>query len=589
LFSGSIELGCLPLRGAEPGKNNFSAAEETMKKLLIVGLLTLLTLPIGFAASAGTISGNIKGPDGAPFRAAFVRVQNAKTKMTMMVLSDAQGKYWTDKLDAGTYDVWATSVGYKGDPVRRSNVALEDGKGLTIDFTMQKSMVEWSDLTKYQAGTLLPEATGKGVLIQQCFNCHAFGKIGAVGRHDQAGWKGAIEVMRQLGVARIKPEVEDQVSQYLAVAFGSDSATPSSPTQLPDYQKVKQERDYFSDAALNIVYVDYELTGDPKDRPGTAKQDKDGNLWMEMSGGLSRLNSATGEVKTWRLFNLTSNFIHEILPTPDGSVWLTLEAQGGLARFDTKTEKFEVFIDQQANDKFNLTKPLQKDPNDPFPNLPNPAGPQGGDARSHTAAMDLEGNIWVSGRPLKKLDPRTGKYTYFSAEAPDTYGIAVDHAGNVWFAQFNARDHQDIGVVDVKTNKVTKFQPPSGVTPRRLKIDSQGMIWIGDYFGGSLTRFDPKTQEFKIFKLPGPMPTPYGVAIDHADNVWYASMYTDVMGRLDPRTGKVTEYPSPYGERGTRDMFEDAQGRIWYGAQPYYKAGYFRVRTESERAAALGR
>jgi hypothetical protein len=50
----------------------------------------------------------------------------------------------------------------------------------------------------------------------------------------------------------------------------------------------------------------------------------------------------------------------------------------------------------------------------------------------------------------------------------------------------------------------------------------------------------------------------------------------------------VTEYPSPYGERGTRDMFEDAQGRIWFGAQPYFKAGYFRVRSDAERAAALG-
>lgn len=559
-----------------------------MRKSVAFGSLSLLAALLSSTAFASTISGTVKGADGTPFRAAFVRVQNTKTKTTMMVLSDSHGRYWTDKLEAGTYDVWATSVGYKGDPARRSAVTLDDGKDLSLDFTMQKGTIEWSDLTKYQAGTLLPEAPGKGVLIQQCFNCHAFGKIGAVGRYDQEGWKAAIDVMRQLGVARIKPEVADQVSKYLAVAFGPDSATPASPAQLPAYQKVKEERDYFSDEALNIVYVDYELTGDPKDRPGTAKQDKDGNLWMEMSGGLSRLNPATGEIKTWRMFNLTSNFIHEILPTQDGSVWLTLEAQGGLARFDTKYEKFEEFIDSQDNDKFNVVKPVQKDPNDPFPNLPIPEGPQGGAARSHTAAMDFDGNIWVSGRPLKKLDPRSGKYTYFTAEVPDTYGIAVDKSGNVWFAEFNARDHQSIGVVDVKTNKVTKFQPPEGVTPRRLKIDSKGMVWIGDYFGGSLTRFDPDTMEFKVFKLPGAMPTPYGVAIDHEDNIWYASMYTDVIGRLDPKTGKVVEYPSPYGERGTRDMFEDAQGRIWFGAQPYFKAGYVRVRSEAEHPPAVG-
>jgi virginiamycin B lyase len=559
-----------------------------MKKQFTISLALLLA-SVGHGALAATITGTVKNPDGTPFRAAFVRVQNTKTKMTMMVLSDRQGKYWTDKLDAGTYEVSATWVGYKSDPVRRRNVTLENDSRLTLDFTMQNAPVEWSELTKYQAGTLLPQANGNGkdVLIQQCFNCHAFGKIGAVGRHDLNGWKDEIDVMRLTGVARIRPEVSNEVSRYLAAAFGPDSTTPESPAALPGYKDVKVDRDHFSDEALNIVYVDYPLTGDPKDRPGSARPDKDGKLWLEMSAGLSRLDPDTGELKTWRLTNLSSNFIHEVLPMPDGSVWLTLEAQGGLARFDTKTEKFEVYIDQDANNKYDLARPVQKDPNDPFPNLPLPQGTQGGGARSHTAAADHEGNIWVSGRPLKKLDVRTGKYTYFPVEVPDSYGIAFDRAGNIWFAQFNSRDHQDIGMVDVKTNQITKFKPPAGVTPRRLKIDSKGMVWIGDYFGGSLTRFNPTNGEFKVFKLPGPMPTPYGLEVDNDDNVWYASMYTDVMGKLDPKTGKVTEYPSPYGERGTRDMVVDTKNRIWYGAQPYFKAGYIRVRTEAEKAAAL--
>jgi len=556
-----------------------------------VGLAAILLASTASTAWAATITGTVTGPDGTPFRAAFVRIQNTKTNMTTMVLSDNQGRYWADKLDPGVYEVSATWVGYQSDPARRRDVILEDGGRIPLDFTMQIGTVEWGQLTKYQAGTLIPQALGNGkdVLIQQCFNCHAFGKIGAVGRHDVNGWKEEIDVMRLTGVARIRPDVTEQVSKYLAATFGPDSATPESPAQLPGYQAVKQDRDYFNDESLNIMYVDYALTGDPRDRPGSARPDQNGKLWLEMSAGLSRLDPDTGELKTWRLTDLSSNFIHEVLPTTDGSVWLTLEAQGGLARFDTGTEKFEVFIDQAANDKYNLTKPVQKDPNDPFPSLPNPTGTQGGGARSHTAAADHEGNIWVSGRPLKKFDPRTGKYTYFPVEVPDSYGIAFDRAGNIWFAQFNSRDHQDIGMVDVKTDKITKVKPPEGVTPRRLKIDSNGMVWIGDYFGGSLTRFNPQIGEFTVFKLPGPMPTPYGLEIDHDDNVWYASMYTDVMGKLDPKTGKVTEYPSPYGERGTRDMVVDPKGRIWYGAQPYFKAGYFRVRTEAEKAAALAR
>jgi virginiamycin B lyase len=478
------------------------------------------------------------------------------------------------------YEVWATSTGFRSDPSRLTEIAVQDGKTTSASFTMKKGVVQWSQLTKYQAGILLPDGKGKDVVLQECFNCHAMSRIGTMGR-DREGWLESIEHMRQVGVAEISPSIADQVSEYLGSVFGPDAATPPSPAQLPQYQNVKQEHDYFSDDALNIVYVDYQLTGEPKDRPGSSKQDKDGNMWMEMGGGLSKLNPETGELHTWRLPDATRPFIHEILPTSDGYVWLTIEKQNALARFDTRTEKFEVF-----RQPYDGPPPAEMEPNAPWPNLRYTQGDQTSDPRRHTAVADLQGNIWSSGRPLSKFDVETKKYTFFT-EVPDTYGIAVDKEGNVWFAEFNSRDHRSIGKVDVKTNKVTKWTPPNSDTrPRRLKIDSQGMIWFGDYFGGNLTRFDPKTQQFKEFKLPGPMPTPYGIGFDRNDQLWYASMYTDVIGKLDPETGKVIEYPTPYGERGTRDMFEDAQGRIWYGAQPYGKVGYVRLRKEMEKAVA---
>ena len=552
---------------------------KTIVRSAFLGLLFTLSI-CGYAAPGGDISGTVKAEDGSPFRAAFVRAQNAKTKMIMMVLTNDQGQFRTDNLPAGMYDVWATSPGFRSNPSRFTEIAVQDGKTTSASFTMKKGAVQWSHLTKYQAGILLPDGKGKDVVLQECFNCHAMSRIGMMGR-DREGWLEAIEHMRQVGVAEISANIADQVSEYLGSVFGPDAETPPSPAQLPQYQKVKQEHDYFSDDALNIVYVDYQLTGEPKDRPGSSKQDKDGNMWMEMGGGLSKLNPETGELHTWRLPDTTRPFIHEILPTSDGYVWLTIEKQNALARFDTRTEKFEVF-----RQPYDGPPPAEMEPNAPWPNLRYTQGDQTSDPRRHTAVADLQGNIWSSGRPLSKFDVETKKYTFFP-DVPDTYGIAVDKEGNVWFAEFNSRDHHSIGKVDVKTNKVTKWTPPNSDTrPRRLKIDSQGMIWFGDYFGGNLTRFDPKTQQFTEFKLPGPMPTPYGIGVDHNDQLWYASMYTDVIGKLDPKTGKVIEYPTPYGERGTRDMFEDAQGRIWYGAQPYGKVGYVRLRKDMEKSVA---
>ena len=125
----------------------------------------------------------------------------------------------------------------------------------------------------------------------------------------------AIDFMRQVGVANIKPEVADHAATYLASALGPDSTTPASPAQLPTSQEVKQDGPYFSDDALGIEYVDYELTGDPSRRPGTAKMDANGMMWVEDKGGTSRINPNTGEVKTWRLpAPYDKSGIHEILP-----------------------------------------------------------------------------------------------------------------------------------------------------------------------------------------------------------------------------------------------------------------------------------
>jgi virginiamycin B lyase len=553
-----------------------------MKKAF--GIALLLIASRGYTATGGTVAGTVKGPDGAPFKAAFVRVQDVNTKMTTMVLTNPQGKYFADNLTPGGYLVWATSTGFKSDPARVSDVKVEDGQTVTLNFTMQKSLVQWNQLTKYQAGMLLPDAKGKDEFLMQCMNCHGFAKIGGM-RHDHEGWIDAIDIMRRTGVASIQPDVADRVAGYLAAVFGPDSDTPLSPAQLPGYAKVQREHDSFSDDSLNIVYVDYQLTGDPKDRPGTSKPDHNGNMWMEMRGGLSRLNPETGELKTWRLSPPYSrSAIHEILPTPDGSVWLTLEAENGLARFDTRTEKFDTW-----NDVYDGAVPPQKEPNVPWPRLRDLPGMQDGKPRSHTSVIDHQGNIWVSGRPLKKFDVKTQKFTNFS-DVPDCYGIVVDQQGIVWTTEINSMEHHSLVKVDPKTNKVAKYLPPDPLTrPRRVKIDPQGNVWFADYQQGKAIRFDPKTETFKEYQMPGPMPTPYGFEVDHNGNVWYSSMYTEVIGRLDPKTGKFTEYPSPYEEKGTRDMFEDSKGRIWYGAQPYFKAGYIRLRTGDGKSVAQAR
>src|SRR5215218_5746895 len=140
-----------------------------MKSLVQLGLIGSVILAAS-AADAATITGTVKGPDGAPFRAAFVQARNAKMKMTVSVLSDNQGRYRADNLPAGDYRLQIVAPGFRADS--KSGVTLTADQSLTQDFALAKSSVRWSDISLYQGQKLLPEGEGKDLLFRHCFACH---------------------------------------------------------------------------------------------------------------------------------------------------------------------------------------------------------------------------------------------------------------------------------------------------------------------------------------------------------------------------------------------------------------------------------
>jgi hypothetical protein len=52
-----------------------------------ISALIVLIISVASAAHGATIAGTVTGVDGAPFQGAFVEAQNAKTKITTIVLS----------------------------------------------------------------------------------------------------------------------------------------------------------------------------------------------------------------------------------------------------------------------------------------------------------------------------------------------------------------------------------------------------------------------------------------------------------------------------------------------------------------------
>src|ERR1700731_3838891 len=115
-----------------------------MRSISKVAAFLSLLIMFSSSAFAATVTGTVKGPDGAPFEGAFVQAVNAKTKISVSVLSDKLGRYRVENLAAGEYQVRVRAVGFTTDP--HSAVNLSADQNISFEFTMQKGTVRWSDI-----------------------------------------------------------------------------------------------------------------------------------------------------------------------------------------------------------------------------------------------------------------------------------------------------------------------------------------------------------------------------------------------------------------------------------------------------------
>ncbi len=500
-------------------------------------------------ADAATITGTVTGPDGNPFRAAFVQARNLATKITISVLSDNAGRYRIEDLPAGDYRLQMRAIGFKAEP--KTGIKLAADQRLTQDLALQQSMVRWSDISMHQGKKLLPEARGKEELFTHCMACHGFESRMAAVVRDEDGWRDRVNYMKDaMGYFIMRPafgfseQKAENIVSYISQMFGEDSKLPKSPADLPQY---KSEVRPVSDEGLKIVYVEYDTPG-PNRMPWSAHPDKDGMLWVPYYGRankIANLNPVTGEMKEYPVPNMGTAAVHSAVPHPDGSVWLTEQGSDKLGRLDPQTKQIAEYQDTVGK---------------------------------HTVRIDPKtGMVWSTGA-LTVFDPKTEKFNHIP-EVPTCYGIALDQAGNAWFTELTPNGK--VGMVDAKTLKVTKYTlPTQNGRPRRIQVDDKGIVWFAEFDAGKIGRLDPKTGAITEFQLPGPQATPYALGIDRDGMVWYSSEYMDVIGRLDPETGKVVEYPYPRAENSMRDFFMDAQGRMWFGSPVNDKVGYFYVARE---------
>src|SRR5260370_17496462 len=132
-------------------------------------MMVLFLIPLAYGA---TVTGTVKGHDGASFRGAFVQAQNSNTKIMVSVLTDKDGRYRIENLPAGQYQLQVKAVGYRTDP--RPGVSLAADQNASYEFALQKGPLRSTDLSQHQRAKLSPATKPTDLLVGRCLPCHEF-------------------------------------------------------------------------------------------------------------------------------------------------------------------------------------------------------------------------------------------------------------------------------------------------------------------------------------------------------------------------------------------------------------------------------
>jgi virginiamycin B lyase len=273
----------------------------------------------------------------------------------------------------------------------------------------------------------------------------------------------------------------------------------------------------------------------PGKRPHDVAPAPDGTVWYtaQGSGELGILDPVTEE--TTHVALGAGSAPHGVIAGPDGAAWITDGGLNAIVRFDPATQQVRVY--------------------------PLPAERAG--ANLNTAVFDRTGTLWFTGQAgvFGRLDPATGEMQVFDAPmGRGPYGITVTPQGDVYYASL-AGSH--IAQIDVETGEAAVITPPTaGQGARRVWSDSRGRIWVSEWEAGQVGVYDPATQQWREWRLPGDAPMAYAVYVDERDDVWITDFGGNAIVRFVEGTEEFQSFPLSQQPGNVRQLL-GREGEVW--------------------------
>jgi virginiamycin B lyase len=567
-------------------------------------LLILQTFSSGAAAvtavpsEAGFFYGHVSSSH-KPVKGAMVTFLHGDPVHSLTVFADEQGRFLSPELPwAEGYQIRVRRVGWK-------DILLENQNPRPTGHWIDVEMVRIDDPAEmiqqlpsnYWMNLVLEEFDNLDHLLEfkmQCTYCHQQGSP-LTSRHQftREQWEDVIYDMGRRS-AIISNSLRSVLPDHLIAAYKQDNVLE----KLPTYDGADGPLPVPSAEARRGVIEEWNLGGPTSGQHDPMVYHPDGSIWT-VDGPMDTLHvirfdkNPDGERKSyliprgdhkpggvyWKMGKGKRRGVetylapHSLQTAPDGIIWLTLASGNQLAGFDPATETWDmVDLEEGIN--------------------------------PHTLRFDKRGRLWytvTATNHVGMFNPKTREQKFIRLEFPDwetrlitwftpffiehadwfdledrsaemdgvtmpmPYGIDISPVdGSIWFSQLNM---SHIGRIDPDTFEVQSIPTPF-VSPRRLRFDSKGNLWVPSYAEGTINRYDTTAMEWKerieIPIEPIGSEVPYAVFVDpKTDHVWITGTQSDTIIRYQPENEDWTIYPLPTLVTYTRELDMDRAGNIW--------------------------
>jgi virginiamycin B lyase len=538
--------------------------------LLVTAALTALVLVRsgpGVVRAAtdqpAALSGQVTSAGEGPMEGVLVSAKASGSTITTTVVTDAQGRYRFPRarLEPGQYALRIRAVGYDLDGPGTADITAE--KTATADLKLRKTANLAMQLTNSEWLASFPGTEEQKASVRNCTHCHTLGLV-ARSTHDAAEFVPVLDRMagypplafplmpQKLVAARIgggedpleqRRDVRRRQAEYLATLNLSSAAQWGYSFKTLPRPRGK---------ATAVIYTEYDLPKRTR-QPHDVIVDSGGMAWYDAFGEqiIGKLDPKTGKVTEYDVPLLKPKLPTGILGLrfdKNENLWLGMQFQGAVGKFDRSTEKFQTWsLPPELNGDHVQINQVSPD------------------------HLDVDGKVWLQDAgtyTVLRLDVASGKFEVFEPfkiPRPNIYDVIPDSQNNGYFTVFG---RGDIGMIDAKTGKITIYPTPTPRSgPRRGMMDSQDRLWFGENHAERIGMFDTRTTTFAEWIAPTPESWPYDVTADTHGDVWAGGEYSDRVIRLDPKTGAMTEYLLPRFTN-VRRVFVDSSTKpatFWVG------------------------